>query len=152
MGPPGSPNTLGNLRLVLLPLGLIGVLAAIGVASRAGQHVAPAAPQVKLVEVGRFEQPLDVTAPPRDGRIFVVERTGRVWVVVRGRRLARPFLDLSRRVSVSGYEEGLLSVAFAPDYPESGLFYVDYTDLRHRTIVVYEAVALRERRRALRQG
>ena len=47
----------------------------------------------------------------------------------------RPFLDLSRRISMSGDEEGLLSLAFAPDYATSGLFYVDYTDLRHRTVV-----------------
>ncbi|MBA2371516.1 MAG: PQQ-dependent sugar dehydrogenase [Chloroflexi bacterium] len=85
--------------------------------------------------MGRFEQPVYATSPPRDRRLFVVERTGRIWVVDRGRRLTRPFLDLSRRVSVSGFEEGLLSLAFAPDYASSGRLYVDYTDLRHRTIV-----------------
>jgi len=90
---------------------------------------------VKLVEVGRFEQPVYVTSPPRDERLFVVERAGRVWIVDRDRRLARPFLDLSGRVSVTGYEEGLLSLAFAPDYATSGLLYIDYTDLEERTVV-----------------
>jgi hypothetical protein len=90
---------------------------------------------VKLVEVARFDQPVYVTSPPDDARLFVVERRGRIWVLDRGRRLPRPFLDLSPRVSVSGFEEGLLSLAFAPDYAVSGLLYVDYTDLRHRTVV-----------------
>ena len=123
------------MRLVLLPLGLIGILAAVGLASRSERTEATPNPQVKLVEVGRFEQPVYVTSPPGDERLFVVERTGKVWVVSRGRRLARPFLDLSRRISVDGYEEGLLSLAFAPDYARSGLLYVDYTDEGERTIV-----------------
>jgi len=48
-------------------------------------------------------------------------------VLRRGRRLARPFLDISDRVLSSG-EQGLLSLAFAPDYSSSGRFYVYYTD------------------------
>jgi len=114
---------------------LIGILAAIGLGSRDEPREDAAATQVKLVEVGRFEQPVYVTSPPGDERLFVAERTGRVWVVVRGRRLPRPFLDLSRRISVSGFEEGLLSLSFAPDYANSGLLYVDYTDRQHRTVV-----------------
>jgi hypothetical protein len=93
------------------------------------------APVARLVEVGRFDEPVYVTSPPRDTRLFVVERTGRIWVVDGGRRLPEPFLDLSRAVSLSTFEEGLLSVAFAPDYAASGRLYVDYTDHRHRTIV-----------------
>src|SRR5262249_45103049 len=60
--------------------------------------------------------------------LFVVERAGRVIVLVRGRRRARPFLDISGKVNSGGVEQGLLSIAFAPDYPTSGRFYVDYTD------------------------
>jgi hypothetical protein len=124
------------VRLVLVPLLLIGVLAAIGLATRdeVAQEDSPA-PVVKLVEIGRFDEPLYVTSPPNDDRLFVVEKKGRIWVLRNGRRLPRPFLDLSRQVSAVGLEEGLLALAFAPDYARSGLFYVDYTDLRHRTIV-----------------
>jgi len=43
-----------------------------------------------------------------------------------GRKLSRPFLNLSRRISAGG-ERGLLSLAFAPDYARSGRFYVYYT-------------------------
>jgi glucose/arabinose dehydrogenase len=90
---------------------------------------------VRLVEVGRFDEPVYVTSPPGDERLFVVEKKGRIWVLADGRRLRRPFLDLSRHVSLTGLEEGLFSLAFAPDYATSGFFYVDYTDLEHRSVV-----------------
>ena len=83
---------------------------------------------VRLAAVGRFRAPVFVTAPPEDTRrVFVVEQAGRIVVLRGGRRLARPFLDIRGRV-VSGGEQGLLSMAFAPDYATSGRFYVDFTD------------------------
>jgi hypothetical protein len=85
---------------------------------------------VGLQKVGKFDEPVYVTSPPGDRRhIFVVERGGRIRVLVNGKRRARPFLDIHAKVS-SGGERGLLSLAFAPDYATSGRFYVDYTD-RH---------------------
>jgi glucose/arabinose dehydrogenase len=82
---------------------------------------------VKLVKVGSFDQPLYVTAPPRDRRrIFVVEQGGRIVVVRGGRQLPTPFLDLRGQVTAGG-EQGLLGLAFAPDYATSGLFYVYFT-------------------------
>jgi glucose/arabinose dehydrogenase len=82
---------------------------------------------VRLLQVGRFDGPTYLTAPPGDSRRFVVQRDGTI-VIVRGRRQRRPtFLDISDRVSTDG-EGGLLSMAFAPDYDESGLFYIYYTD------------------------
>src|SRR3954453_13301064 len=95
-----------------------------------------AARGVRLVSVGRFDQPLYVTAPPGDRRrIFVVGQGGKVWVVRGGRRLAQPFLDVSSRVRAGG-EQGLLGLAFAPDYASSGRFYVDYTDTDGNTRIV----------------
>jgi glucose/arabinose dehydrogenase len=83
---------------------------------------------VRLVRVGSFDSPLYVTAPPGDTRrTFVVEQGGKIWVLQGGKRLARPFLDISELVT-SGGEEGLLSLAFAPDYARSGRFYVYFTD------------------------
>ena len=82
---------------------------------------------VKLVKVGSFDQPLYVTAPPADRRrIFVVGQAGQIDVVRAGRKLPAPFLDIRNRVT-SGGEQGLLGLAFAPDYARSGLFYVYYT-------------------------
>jgi glucose/arabinose dehydrogenase len=59
--------------------------------------------------------------------VFVVEQAGRIRVVHDGRRVGRPFLDISRDVSAGG-ERGLLSMAFAPDYARSRRFYVYFTD------------------------
>lgn len=100
-----------------------------GESSAAGRTpTAAARTGVRLVQVGRFDSPLYVTAPPGDRRrVFVVEQGGRVMVVRGGRKLATPFLDISSQV-VSGGEQGLLSLAFAPDYAQSGRFYVYFTD------------------------
>jgi len=91
---------------------------------------------VRLQRIASFTAPVFVTAPPQDRNVqFVVEQGGRIMVVRDGRKLARPFLDVSSQI-VSGGEQGLLSMAFAPDYAQSGRFYVDYTDRNGDTRVV----------------
>jgi glucose/arabinose dehydrogenase len=99
---------------------------------------ARAARGVRLVRIGRFDSPLFVTAPPGDRRrLFVVEQPGRIVIVKNGRKLARPFLDISSQVT-SGGEQGLLGLAFAPDYRKTGKFYVYYTRRDGRqTLVEY---------------
>jgi glucose/arabinose dehydrogenase len=83
---------------------------------------------VRLRKIGSFQAPVFVTAPPKDRRVqFVVEQGGRIMVVRDGRKLATPFLDIAGQVT-SGGEQGLLSMAFAPDYAASGRFYVYFTD------------------------
>lgn len=82
---------------------------------------------VKLIEVGEFDQPLYVTQPPGSEDLYVVEKTGRVKIVREGRVQSEPFLDLSGAVSDTG-EQGLLSIAFAPDFDRSRLLYAYYTD------------------------
>jgi len=57
----------------------------------------------------------------------VTERAGRIMVMRDGRKLGQPFLDIRGRVQTGG-ESGLLSMAFAPDYASSRLFYVYYVD------------------------
>ena len=87
-----------------------------------------AARGVKLKRVGRFDSPTFVTAPPGDRkRLFVVERAGRIRIVMGGRKLGTPFLDISSNVRTDS-ERGLLSMAFAPDYRKSRRFYVYFTD------------------------
>jgi glucose/arabinose dehydrogenase len=83
---------------------------------------------VRLRKVGDFDAPVYVTSPPGDrSRQFVVEQGGRVMVIRGGRKLGTPFLDIRDQVT-SGGEQGLLSIAFAPSYADSGLFYAYYTD------------------------
>jgi glucose/arabinose dehydrogenase len=69
-----------------------------------------------------------VTAPRGDRRrAFVVQQGGKIRVVRGGQVRPAPFLDLTPRVT-SGGEQGLLSMAFAPDYAKTRRFYVNYTD------------------------
>ena len=92
---------------------------------------------IGLVAVARgLDSPVHVAAAPGEpDRLYVVEQAGRIRIVEGGRVVAKPFLDVTSEV-VSGGEQGLLSVAFHPDYQENGLLYVDYTDLSGDTRVV----------------
>lgn len=84
---------------------------------------------MRLVQVGRFSQPVGVTGAPGDpSRVFVVQRTGQVMLMLSGHSQARPFLDISDLAYSQGSDEqGLLGLAFPSNYANSGLFYVDYT-------------------------
>ncbi len=130
----------GPLAGALTAIAVTAVVGACGSSAPSGAAtVAPAAhaSRIGLQRVGVFSQPVYVAAAPGDSRrLFVVERTGRIVVVLRGRARSRPFLNLSGKVNSSGQEQGLLSVAFAPDYPSSGRFYVDYTDASNNIQVV----------------
>ena len=100
-----------------------------GDVTTAGPPAHGAARGVKLTRIGTFSGPTYVAQAPGDPRrLFVVEQAGRIRVVRDGRVLRAAFLDI-RRLVVSGGEQGLLSMAFAPDYASSGRFYVDYTDV-----------------------
>jgi len=66
--------------------------------------------------------PVHGSSPPGDPRLFVVERAGGVRIVENGVLQATPFVTVPN-VDTEG-ERGLLSIAFAPDYATSGLFYV----------------------------
>lgn len=70
-----------------------------------------------------------------DERLFVVEQQGRISIVQDGRRLTPLFLDISERVSTRANEQGLFSVAFHPDYPQNGYFFVNYTDNNGNTVI-----------------
>jgi glucose/arabinose dehydrogenase len=88
----------------------------------------PSAPRgLHLVRIGTFNSPTYLAAPPGDTRrVFVVEQPGTIWVVRNRRVVAKPFVDIRRDVQAGG-EQGLLSMAFAPDYAKSRLFYVYFT-------------------------
>ena len=96
---------------------------------------APAAAQgLQLVPFGgqAFSAPYHVAGAPGDpSRVFVVEGEGRIRLVKDGVTQSTPFLDIRGDVFGAadgcGGECGMFSVAFAPDYASSGLFYVFYT-------------------------
>ena len=108
--------------------GASGGAGASGTASGDGTPATTAARGVRLKRIGRFSSPVYLTAPPGDRRhLFVVEQEGRIRVLTGGRARRTPFLDIRSQVTAGG-EQGLLSVAFAPDYARSGRFYVYFTD------------------------
>jgi len=74
-----------------------------------------------------FTQPVFATAPKADvGRLFVVEKGGRIWLLNLSSGARSSFLDLRSLVSTVS-EQGLLGLAFHPDFADNGLFYVNYT-------------------------
>lgn len=87
-----------------------------------------------------------------DGRLFVTEQAGRIWIIEDGQLLSEPFLDIRDRVGSAANEQGLLSIAFHPDYTENGRFFVDYTDQAGHTVVARFQVAAGEPNRADRDS
>ncbi len=87
-------------------------------------------------DVSGLEAPVALTwAPGEPGRLYVVEQVGRVAVVEEGQVHGARFLDVSDEI-VAGGEQGLLGLAFHPEYEENRLLYVHYTNLDGDTRVV----------------
>jgi glucose/arabinose dehydrogenase len=84
---------------------------------------------VKLDQyAGGFERPVFVThAGDGSARLFVLEKAGVIRIVVDGEVRDDPFLDISQLVTIRGNEQGLLGLAFHPQYEENGRFFVYYT-------------------------
>lgn len=99
--------------------------------------------------VPAFAQPVALTAEtvvegldlplyavsPGDERLFIVEQVGRIRILAGGQLLETPFLDISGSVSTGG-EQGLLGLAFHPNFAENGRFFVNYTDTAGDTQIV----------------
>lgn len=91
--------------------------------------------ETRMVTSG-LTQPVFVTAPAGDPRLFIVERGGLIRVLGPGASAPTPFLDISDRVLADGgTERGLLGLAFAPDYGTSGRFFVNYVNQANDTVV-----------------
>jgi glucose/arabinose dehydrogenase len=112
----------------------MGTLFAVGLSagSCGSDNVDPTLPVgdgVRLLEVASgLSFPLYLTAPPGDlTRLFIVEKTGAIRIIKNGALLQEPFLNISGQVT-GGMEQGLLGLAFPPDYAASGRFVVHYTD------------------------
>jgi len=61
------------------------------------------------------------------GRLFVIEKNGRIRIIQNGQLSPNPFLDITDRIKDSGNEQGLLGLAFHPSFSQNGYFYVNYT-------------------------
>ncbi|MCY4246553.1 MAG: PQQ-dependent sugar dehydrogenase [Chloroflexi bacterium] len=92
-----------------------------------------AAMQLTTVATG-FHRPIYAThAGDGTGRLFVLEQSGKIWILEDGQQVPVPFLDVSTLISPAALsqrytEQGLLGLAFHPDYANSGVFFIYYTD------------------------
>jgi glucose/arabinose dehydrogenase len=138
---------LARFAVVVLAIGFIGGFLAIAIpsmttiADSASPFVANTLDlefNVSLEQVGSgFEQPLYLThAGDGSGRVFVVEKRGRVSLLEDGERVTPAFLDIVSKVQSNGYEQGLLGLAFHPNYEENGFFFIYYTDRQTNNQVV----------------
>jgi glucose/arabinose dehydrogenase len=87
-----------------------------------------------------FSLPLYVVSPPGDtSRLFVVQQRGKIMIIKNGSTLATPFLDVGNAglglLGSNGNEQGLLGMAFHPDYANNGRFFINYTDSNDDTVV-----------------
>src|SRR3972149_6489475 len=100
---------------------MMSLLAAASLASAAPVNLRPV--------VEGLERPVVVAhAGDGSGRLFIVQQGGEVLIFDGTGLLPAPFLDLSSLVS-SGNEQGLLGLAFHPNYETNGFFYVNFTDV-----------------------
>lgn len=102
----------------------------------------PAAPQQQGVTItidevvaSGLSLPVQLThAGDGSGRLFVVEQGGAIRIIDNGTVLSTPFLDIDSLVRTDG-EQGLLGLAFHPDYASNGYFYVNYTNNSGNTVI-----------------
>ncbi len=86
--------------------------------------------------VGGLHQPVVLThANDNSNRIFIAEQPGVIRILLGGNLLPAPFMDIQDRVGSSSSEQGLLGLAFHPDYVRNGYFFVNYTNLEGDTII-----------------
>jgi glucose/arabinose dehydrogenase len=126
----GTPR---RLLATLAPLVLAALIVGCGGGSDSdggtttATRASPSGGRVSLEKVGDFDQPDYVTQPPGSDDLYVVERQGEVRIVRDGEIVSTPALDIRDQVIADGEEQGLLSVAFPPDFQRSHLAYAYYT-------------------------
>lgn len=89
-----------------------------------------AQPQIALLPIASgFTKPTGiVNAGDGSGRLFILEKPGNVWVLRDGQVLPAPFLSMEPLVRAKGNEQGLLGLAFHPQFETNGRLFIAYTD------------------------
>ena len=75
-----------------------------------------------------LSQPTFVVTAPGDDRLFVTERVGRIQVIDSNGVLDTSWMNITDKVRAGGIEQGLLGLAFHPDYPTNGRFFAYYVN------------------------
>lgn len=87
----------------------------------------PITGRLELIRSGFVQPVAAVGAPDGTNRLFVAEKAGRVRLIRNGQLVTTPFLDIRTRVRSTGAEQGLLGLAFHPNFPATPFVYVTYT-------------------------
>jgi glucose/arabinose dehydrogenase len=120
-------DTLVRPLLRAAGLAIAGILVVL-----AGGVAAAPAPQSMAIRLAPIAASLDnpvaiAHAGDGSGRLFVIEQPGRIRIYDGAKLLPTPFLDIATLVNSNGNEQGLLGLAFDPNFTDNGFFYVDYT-------------------------
>jgi glucose/arabinose dehydrogenase len=92
--------------------------------------------------ISGLNRPIGLTsAGDSSGRLFIIEQRGRILIYDGEGLLDTPFLDIQGRVGSNGSEQGLLGLAFHPEFESNGFFFVNYTDNNGNTMVSRFAVS-----------
>ena len=137
-----SNNLLPVSSLLLLVLLLPGC----GGGSSLGSTPPPPGPGGLALStvVSGLSNPVGMERPPGDNRFFVVEQRGTIRIVENGALRAGNFLDIQSLTNFDGQEQGLLGLAFHPNYSTNHKFYLNYTidDGGKQTIIAeYQTLA-----------
>lgn len=130
-----SPTIRATMKLSALAIIGLSIIAPIAIGQ--AQEATPVEPSIELERAFpklKFTLPLFMTpAGDGSGRLFVIEKAGviRVFEDKQDASESKVFLDISKQVSVRGNEEGLLGIAFHPNYKETGTFYVHYSSSKN---------------------
>jgi glucose/arabinose dehydrogenase len=125
------------LGLLMLGLGLMAALLALP--TRAAPHASVTRPSALVTTppfsltfmplAAGFAAPVGIVNAG-DDRLFIVQQTGQIRIMnITGTVVVTPFLDISNTIALQNYEQGLLGLAFDPNYASNGYFYAHYTAL-----------------------
>ncbi|MBI1276696.1 MAG: hypothetical protein GC179_01075 [Anaerolineaceae bacterium] len=128
---------------LILFLALFGVITAVYAAPAQQTVNAPNAADYKLTQVASgLSKPVYFThSGDNTGRQFIVEQSGKIKVWQNGTVMATPFLDVGSLIATGGSEQGLLGLAFSPNFAQNGQFFINYTNTQGDTIVARYTVS-----------
>ena len=142
--PPTATITLPPISTTV-PLTVMPSATGFSVETVTSEPVATSTPRTGLPDPAAYtwarvasglDLPLDIqNAGDGSGRLFIVEKRGRIRILQNGDLLATPFLDIRERVRSVGTEQGLLGLAFHPIYKMNGEFFVNYIDKSGNTVI-----------------
>lgn len=94
-----------------------------------------AAPQLTLIVTGLSKPVWAIATPSKPNHLYILEKDGviRLLNLNTGKVQQQAFLDISAQIKIRMNEQGLLGMAFDPDFSSNGRYYLNYTNLNGDT-------------------